>query len=105
MDHGWGDGSGRKGSWTTGSAVLGQLTRMGSPTRGPSEDPHAAFLRTFPMSFMKGRANSQATEEPWENNIEERSRLTTGASVVLAIVTAILNSSSSSLIVLISVFT
>jgi hypothetical protein len=34
---GWGDGSGRKGSWMTGRVVLCQHTKMGSPTRGPSE--------------------------------------------------------------------
>jgi hypothetical protein len=43
---GCGDGFGRKGSWMTTSVVLCQHTRMGPPTRGPSEDSPAAFRRT-----------------------------------------------------------
>ncbi len=54
-DH-WGDRSGIKGSWTTGSVVLCQHTRMGSPTLAPSpsEDSHATFLCTFPMPLRIG---------------------------------------------------
>ena len=44
---GWGDGSRRKGSWMTGSVVLCQHTRMGSPTRGLNEDSPIAYLHTF----------------------------------------------------------
>ena len=58
---GWGDGSGRKGSWTTGSVVLCQHTRIGFPNR--------VRVRTHPRHFF---VLSNVISSALEDNLDER---------------------------------